>query len=178
MRDYAEEGGSETSKIHFHSSEGIELRSDESFIKMTAQENIEIRSMSSNVKLSSNESIDFKAAGDGINIEGSAVNIKGDDVNVEADGTLNLKGKSLNASGDEMSLYADNPIQQSDTDPGGSPAGGARGADMAEAAEEIGEIEFDEIKAKMIVPLHESTPYIRDEDEEKCKTPRNKKYQG
>jgi hypothetical protein len=55
-------------------------------------------------------------------------------------------------------------------------AGSPGSAESAEPAEIARKIEPEKIRPKMIVPRHE--PWIRDEDEQKMKTPRNKSYQG
>lgn len=53
---------------------------------------------------------------------------------------------------------------------------GVPSAKAADVAQQGTAVKFDQIKLKMIVPEHE--PWVRDEDESKCKTPRNPKYQG
>lgn len=175
-RDYAEEAGSTTSKIFINSAEGMELRADKNNLKVTAKEHIELRSISNSIKLMSSSSIDFKAKS--LNQEAASINILGGSTSISA-GTLNLLGGQAKLTGAaKLELYSYSIIEQSETVEGGSPALPATPAGSADIAEQAKKVEFDKIKAKMIVPLHEKKPYTRDEDEGNCKTPRNKKYQG
>jgi hypothetical protein len=48
----------------------------------------------------------------------------------------------------------------------------------AAAADSGAKVTFETVKPKMVVPKHETTNWVRDEDEASCPTPRNPKYQG
>lgn len=148
-RDYAEEGGSPTSKMFIETVDGSDYRVNEGYMKLTAKNNIEIRSMSG--------SINEQAA--------STINRK--------TGVINDEAGSINHNGMIQGLvYAAQEFIGSFTEGSGSP-GGAQGADVALKAAQPG---AEDIKPKMIVPEHES--WVRDEDEPQCPTPRNPKYQG
>lgn len=153
-RDWAEEAGSGTSKIFINTVDGSEYRIDEGFLKITAKNNINIRSVDGNINEQATGSINLKAAAS-INEQGSVINHNAPLIN-----------GNIYKAHEFIGLF---------TAGSGSP-GPAASADSAESGQKT---QFEPIKPKMIVPEHESTSgWIRDEDEAKCKTPRNPKYQG
>lgn len=57
-----------------------------------------------------------------------------------------------------------------------TPAPGATFGGSAQVARTVSGASAERIKIKMVIPKHE--PWVRDEDEGQCKTPRNSRYQG
>jgi len=138
IRDYAEEGGSSTSKIFINAVNGVDVRANDGPIKITAKANLNLKSIS------------------------GAIFIRGST-------TVNTESELINLRADKMIMITGKPvIISTEIQAPGAPAA------VADQAKKVSE---DGIKVKMIVPLHETKPYIRDEDEDKCKTPRNKSYQ-
>lgn len=160
VRDFADEGGSGSSRIIINGVDGLELRSDKGRARLTARNGIDIKSMDAGLKLQGSSGIDVRA-GTGLKLTARTnVDIKGES------GNIALDGKRVSRTG--TILTDSRPVQQQ--------AVGAAGADSAEAADAANGVEGEEIPPKMVIPMHES--WDRDEDEGDCPTPRNSKYQG
>lgn len=153
IKSYEEEAGSSSSKIFINASDEINLRSDKQGLKITGKDKIELKSMTDEINLSGSNGINFLSGSVPIN---------------------------FNTSGGVTGLLA----IDDDTDIGGGvdllpvisgTQGGAKSVEVS-IAFSANNISSSSSKAGMIIPQHE--PWIRDEDENSCKTPRNKNYQG
>lgn len=150
-RDYAEEAGSDTSKIFINSVQGLDARVDTGYMKFSAKDRIDIRSNSSSLNLQSSSPLNIKSSAD-VHVDGS---------------TIHLRSGSIQGTtffGTFIGVHVEGST--------GSPVSAA----SADLSDQANTVSGDTIKQKMIVPQHE--PWVRDEDEPKCKTPRNPKYQG
>jgi len=132
-------------------------------------------SSTSKIRLNSLDTIEIRSDAGGVNISGmTEVNAKAfsGNVNIQAGGTLNYMGSDLQhtIASSGTGLVADDP------DDGEIPVLPTGGAGPALAAESAQSVQAEPIVDHMILPDHE--PWVRDEDESKCKTPRNPKYQG
>jgi hypothetical protein len=150
-RDYEEEAGSVTSKIFIETVDGSDFRINSGPLIVSAKDRIDIKSIS--------DKLDLQAA-NSINLKTSAK------INLQT-GVINLNSGSILGRTYYGTFVGNHP------DGGTPPPGGANSADTAASAKKV---PFMQIKPKMIVPEHES--WTRDEDEPKCATPRNPKYQG
>ena len=156
IRDYAEEGGSGTSKVFINAVDGIDARADNGGIKVSAQSTLDLRSMS-----------------DAVNVTGSGtVSVSGSDVELQG-GTVGVTAGNFATSVGSFGFQAVDGEEGPIPIISNGDASGAASADVADSAETV---DSDDIQQKMVVPKHES--WTRDEDEANCKTPRNPKYQG
>lgn len=186
MRDIAEEAGSTTSKLFIDTVDGSDYRITKGYWKLTARDDANIKSRQDSVHVQAKINIDLKAGQD-VNIEaGQTIDIKaGTEVNTSAP-TLNRQASSINDEaptinhagfakayvyGAELLIGI---VEEGVAVPGGAKA--ADSADSANEAEEAKKTEYEYVPDYMVRPDHES--WIRDEDEPKCKTPRNKNWQG
>lgn len=153
---WGEKGGSDTSKIRLNAVDTIEQRSEKGGVDITGKTTIHIKAMDSVVNVQAGTHINLKAASNLNGQAGATYNILG--------GTTNLTGGLVNFAG---SIFTDpmNPGPQQ-----------AQPSDTANVAEQAKQLSLELIVDHMIRPEHES--WTRDEDESKCKTPRNPKYQG
>lgn len=132
-----------------------ETGSGRSSVFINASQTIEVKSDAGGVQINANGPINALAKGN---------------VNLDASGTLNLVGKGgmkTQAPG-VVGMYAGEVLRANVYS--WNDASGAQSASGGTAAR------GEDVKGKMIVPKHES--WDRDEDEGRCKTPRNKNYQG
>lgn len=163
-RDYPEERGWPICKIVMEAPDGIDLRTKKQ-VKITGQESVHVKSNGPT------------------NVHGQVVNIKGDQA-VQVQGTkVGIAGSRINLGAGFIGLAGTTVVPSircsgyGGLEPGSVGSAGSPGsAESAEPAEIARKIEPEKIRPKMIVPRHE--PWVRDEDEQKVKTPRNKSYQG
>lgn len=169
IRDWAEEAGSSTSRLFIDTVDGSDYRITNGYMKLTAQTSIDVKSQSGNITIDAATNFDMKA---GVMLTEDAGSV----INHKAGSSLNDQAPSINHNGVIQGItYSAQLFIGSITSGSGVPgfASSAQSAQTASAAEKVN---FEEIAPKMIRPDHES--WERDEDEAKCKTPRNSKYQG
>lgn len=169
LRDWAEEGGSSTSKIFIDTVDGSDYRITKGYWKLTAQTNIDVKAKQGHIVEDAATNFDMKAGATLTEDAGATINHK-------AGAALNDQAPTINHNGMIQGLiYAAQLFVGPVVEGSGSP-GGAGSAQSADSADEASRTVFEDIVSRMIRPAHES--WVRDEDEPKCKTPRNKKYQG
>lgn len=188
LRDWAEEAGSSTSKMFIDTVDGSDYNVSKGYIKQTAKTTIDVKSSTNHVNVEAKTAVNIKA-GTAINENaGTSINLKanisvnedaGTTINHKAGASLNDQAPSINHNGMiQGNVYAANLFTGMFSPGSGSPgpASPADSADSADGADGAKKVNFEDIVSKMVRPDHES--WERDEDEPKCKTPRNSKYQG
>jgi hypothetical protein len=119
---------------------------------------------SQGVDVSSLDSISLTSSND-INVKSMSSSL-----NLQASMNVNLSGLSINFTAPLIGLLAIDPVN------GPEQVIALNNADLARTSSPGMVLTSSSIIDKMIRPDHE--PWVRDEDEGICKTPRNKKYQG
>lgn len=130
--------------------------SSTSSIKFDAAQGIEGKA-SKTINLTSNEALNIKSVSGNLNFQAGSI--------------MNIKATSaINYSAPDIGLIVIDGIE------GPIPVFAKDNADSADSAKDSVKLESEVITDHMIKPDHE--PWVRDEDESKCKTPRNKSYKG
>lgn len=127
-----------------------------SAVKIDAADNVEISSKK-NVNLTSNIALNLKSMSSSLNLQSSS------SININS-------GASVNFTSVDVGLLTVDGLE------GLQPIFAKNNASSAGASAAGSSVSSVIVTDHMIKPNHE--PWTRDEDESKCKTPRNKKYQG
>ena len=129
--------------------------SSTSAIHIDAAQDIDIRSMEG-LNLTAKNSLNVKSMTSSINLQSSA--------------NININSLSVNFTATEIGLLVIDGIE------GPQQVFAKNTADNADTAGTASQVISNIVIDHMVRPDHE--PWVRDEDEALCKTPRNKKYQG
>jgi hypothetical protein len=129
-------------------------------------------SSTSAIHIDSAQGLDIRAV-ENLNLASKEIiNIKSmtSNINLQAETNINIKGLAVNYSAADIGLIVIDGIE------GPQQVFAKNTATLATTAGIANETSTNIVIDHMIRPDHE--PWIRDEDESLCKTPRNKKYQG
>lgn len=168
LRDIAEEAGAPTSKLFIDTVDGSDYRITKGYWKLTSRDDANIKSKQDNVNIQAGMTVNIKAE-QAVNTAAPILNRQASQINDEAP-DINHAGTAKAYVYGCVELIA--PFEHD----GALTPGGAQGADSANAADEAKKVKYEYVPAYMVRPDHES--WIRDEDEPKCPTPRNKNWQG
>lgn len=186
---WAEKGGSSTSQIKLDAADDINIRSkklinitskeslhvkslegnifttaSDGYIHVRAQKNINLQSLTQSIALTSKNHIDFYAQKELIARSNRYIRIE---CGYAGDGS---------GAGNIDIVSGSVVINQLMEGPTGSYSPRNNNTEQAETADTAEKVSLEPIIDHMVRPDHES--WNRDEDEGRCKTPRNKKYQG
>ena len=138
--------------------------SSEGFIHLLARNNINLQSVTQSIALASNQYIDLGARSDIIISSSNYIRLDcGFAGDGQGAGTIDIYSGQVRIQ------------QMNETYPSAYTLRNNK-ADPAQLADKAQQVSLEAITDHMVRPDHES--WNRDEDAGKCKTPRNKKYQG
>lgn len=202
IRDWEEEAGSTTSRIYVNAVDDIHMRSDEESVYVTGKKNIFLKAVENDLLAQAAKNLGLIADEKFSIASNSSLHVRSNNVNLTGRATVNIKADSgyVGMQASTIGMRADNlqtsisgslgmtavDTEDSSLDPVASDnnfSADVTGANEISAAvppaSSGDNVTEEEIKSRMIVPLHDTVDgWERDEDELQCKTPRNKKYQG